>query len=184
MDIRMNKKYTALLEKVAPATIIIFILIFLIPVLRDRVGRHTPITKIEPPKIDITFKTGYSSLDSLLNEGLEEFRKGNYISSSRNLSKAHFYLSVKLKEGELSELPEGLLFYLSLSEFYRGKIDKAAKLLEEECSRSPEHEVYSWYLANIYIQQGEKGKARKELEHVISFHGEYEEKAREILTRL
>ncbi len=184
MEIRMNKKYTALLEKIAPATIIIFILIFLIPVLRDRVGNHAPIVKIKPPKTDITFKTGYSSLDSLINEGLEEFRKGNYISSSRDLSKAHFYLSVKVKEGELSELPEGLLFYLALSEFYRGKIDKAVKLLEEECSRSPEHEVYSWYLANIYIQQGEKSKARKELEHIISLHGEYEEKARETLSRL
>jgi len=184
MEVRMNKKYTNFLEKVAPATIIIFILIFLIPVIRDKVGKHNPVKKIKPPKVEKTIGTGYSSIDSLINKGLKEFGKGDYTSASRNLSKAHFYLSVKVKEGELKELPEGLLFYLALSEFYRGKIEKAEKLLEEECRKFTENEVYSWYLANIYIYKGEKSKARKELEHIISLNGKYREKAREVLSRL
>jgi len=178
------KKHTKSLEKIAYAATIVVLLLLLIPAIRGRRGELEKLSNVEPPLAMKVFSTGYDSIDSLLNEGIRLFGKGNYSEAARKLSKAHFHLSVMIREGQISNYPDELLLYLGLAQFYRGRLVDGARFLAEGEEKSPDDERYPWYLAHIYIAQGKLDRAMEKLEKVAGLGGEYEKQARLKLKKL
>lgn len=152
---------------------IIILLALLIPLLMGKNHEYRELANIEPPLAMKVYATGDTSVDSLLNGGLHSFSKKNYTEAARQLTKAHFYWTVKIREGSQEPYPEDLLFYLGLSEFYRGYAAKGTLYLEEEGRANRYEAKYPWYLAHLYIAQGRFDDARNELEKVTKLGASY-----------
>ena len=178
------KKHTKSLERIAYAATIVVLLLLLIPAIRGKKDDLEKLSQVEPPLAMKVFDTGYEGIDSLLNDGIRAFGKRDYELAAWKLSKAHFYLSVKIKEGEISGYPEELLLYLGLSQFYMGRNEEAAELIAEGEKGFPDDERYPWYLAHTYIALSRVNDAKAELERVVDMGGELSEKAKAKLERL
>jgi tetratricopeptide (TPR) repeat protein len=150
---------------------IIILLAILIPVLRNDTGSPGRLAAVEAPIAMKHYSTGFASSDSLLNEALRCFDRKEYDEAARLLTKVHFYWSVQVREGKMKAFPEDLRFYLGLSEFYRGRPERAAPYLEEEERANPYEERYPWYLAHVYIALGDYGRAREALASVVKIGG-------------
>jgi len=146
---------------------IVILLMILIPVLREKKPVMSRLALVEPPLAMKYYSTGFATTDSLLNAALRDFGEKNYTEAAHLLTKVYFYWSVHIREGELHEYPEDLRFYLGLSEFYRGHPERAAPYLELEEKASPYDERFPWYLAHVYIAEGDFAKAREKLERVV-----------------
>lgn len=149
------------------AGMIIILLMILIPVLRERKPAMNGLALVEPPLAMKYYSTGFATTDSLLNTALRDFGEKNYTEAAHLLTKVYFYWSVQIRAGKMHEYPEDLRFYLGLSEFYRGHPDLAAPYLESEEKASPYDERFPWYLAHVYIAEGDFAKAREKLERVV-----------------
>ena len=165
------------LPRMMPIGGIIILLALLIPLLMGKKHEYRGLASVEPPLAMKIYATGYTSIDSLLNDGLRSFSRKNYEEAARLLTKAHFYWTVKIREGSQEPYPEDLRFYIGLSEFYRGYPAKGAPYLEEEERANRYEAKYPWYLAHLYIAQVRYGDARNELEKVIALNGSYSREA-------
>jgi len=165
------------LPRMMPIGGIIILLALLIPLLMGKKHEYRGLANVEPPLAMKIYATGYTSIDSLLNDGLRSFSRKNYEGAARLLTKAHFYWTVKIREGSQEPYPEDLRFYIGLAEFYRGYPAKGAPYLEEEERANRYEAKYPWYLAHLYIAQGRYGDARNELEKVIALNGSYSREA-------
>lgn len=150
---------------------IIILLLLLLPQILHKAPNRRELSRVEPPVVPKVFATGYAKSDSLLNAGLNAFSRKDYEEASRLLSKVQFYWSVSIREERMKSYPEDLLFYLGLSDFYRGHPELAAPLLAAEEKGNPVDERYPWYLAHVYIALGRYGDARAELEKVVTLGG-------------
>ena len=146
---------------------IVVLLMILIPVLREKKPAMNRLALVEPPLAMKYYSTGFATTDSLLNAGLRDFGEKNFTEAAHLLTKVYFYWSVQIHEGKMHEYPEDLRFYLGLSEFYRGHPERAAPYLESEEKASPYDERFPWYLAHVYIAEGDFVKARGKLERVV-----------------
>ncbi|MDD4857287.1 MAG: hypothetical protein PHD74_04175 [Candidatus Krumholzibacteria bacterium] len=155
------------IPRLMPVGMIVILLAILIPVIRE--GKHGPgrLDRPEAPIAMMHYSTGYASTDSLLNEALRCFDRRDYTGAAGIFTKVHFFWSVSIQGGRMKSYPEDLRFYLGLSEFYRGRPDRAAPYLEEEEREHPREEKYAWYLAHVYDAEGDQVKARSELEKVV-----------------
>jgi len=172
------------IPRMMPIGGIIILLALLLPLLMGKKHEDGGLAKVEPPLAMKMYATGYASIDSLLNEGLRHFGRREYEDAARMLAEAHFFWSVKIREGSQEPYPEDLRFYLGLSEFYRGYPAKGAPYLEEEERAHPYEARYPWFLAHCYIAQGRFEGARTELEKVVRLGGSWSAEAREKLRRL
>jgi tetratricopeptide (TPR) repeat protein len=166
------------IPRLMPVGMIIILLAILIPVLREKKPGSSELTRIEAPLAMKRYSTGYASTDSLLNEALRDFGRKNYTEAAHLLTKVYFYWTVQIREGQMKSYPDDLRFYLGLAEFYRGRPDRAAPYLEEEAKASPYEDKYAWYLAHVYISQGNYAGARETLERVVKIDGRHAAEAR------
>ncbi len=172
MEDRINKRFKRTwLPRMMPIGGIVILLLLLLPQILHKAPNRRELSRVEPPGAPKVFSTGYAKSDSLLNEGLNAFDRKDYEEASRLLSKEQFYWSVRVREKEIMSYPEDLLFYLGLSDFYRGHPEMAAHLLAEEEKGNPVDEKYPWYLGHVYIALGRYGDARAELEKVVTLGG-------------
>jgi tetratricopeptide (TPR) repeat protein len=167
------------LPRLMLAGMIVILLMILIPVLRERKPAVNRLAFVEPPLAMKYYSTGYATTDSLLNSALRDFGQKNYNEAAHLLSKVYFYWSVQVREGRIRAYPEDLRFYLGLSEFYRGHPELAAPYLESEEKASPFDERFPWYLAHVYIAEGDLAKAREELEQVVKIGEKHASEAQE-----
>lgn len=167
------------IPRLMPVGGIVILLALLVPMLMGK--RHTANERaaVEPPPAMKRYATGDGRIDSLLNEGLRAFGAENYDEAARLLTQAHFYCTVKIREGEAPSYPEDHRFFLGLAEFYRGRPDRAAPYIEEEERANPIEEKYPWYLAHIYAAEGRNDAARGKLEKVVQSGGSLAPRARE-----
>jgi len=168
---------SSLLPRMMPIGAIVILLLILLPQLLHKAPNRRELSRVEPPAARI-FATGYAKSDSLLNAGMDAFSRKDYTEASRLLSKVQFFWSVSIREKKMKSYPEDLLFYLGLSDFYRGHAELAAPLLAEEEKRNPVDERYPWYLGHVYVALGRYGDATTELEKVVELGGGLAEEAR------
>jgi tetratricopeptide (TPR) repeat protein len=155
------------IPRLMPVGMIIILLAILIPVLRE--GKRGP-GRLDRPEAPIAmnhYSTGFATTDSLLNEAIRCFDRRDYAQAAHILTKVYFFWNASIGEGRMETYPEDLRFYLGLSEFYRGRPDRAAPYLEEEERANPGEGKYPWYLAHAYDAVGDHAKARAELEKVV-----------------
>jgi hypothetical protein len=164
-----------------PLAVIAVMLIMLVPHLRRGGGR---LPAIEPPTSMHTYRTGSDSLDAFLHEGMRRFNEGNYEGAARLLAKSHFYISVKVREGEMKEFPRDLRFFLGLAYCYRGDTETGIPLIEAEAADAPGDERYPWHLAHCYLEAGERDKAIAALGRVAAIGGSRADEALEALHTL
>jgi len=155
------------IPRLMPVGMIIIMLMILIPMLREEKRSVRELAQVEAPLAMKLYSTGYASTDSLLNEALRNFGRKEYTEATHLLTKVYFYWTVQIREGRLKSYPDDLRFYLGLSEFYRGRPDRAAPYLEAEARANPFEEKYAWYLAHVYIALGKDDRAREMLEAVV-----------------
>ena len=167
-----------------PLAVIVVLVMLLLPQLYRRPPQEKKLPQVEPPLAMNVFKTGFAGIDTLLNTGMRQFGRGDYNEATRLLGKAHFYLTVKIKEGEASRYPDDLRFYLGLAHFYRGYPHLGIPLLEAEEEQAPNEEKYPWYLAHLYLAEGNDDKARNTLEKVARLNGTRSQQAAEMLSQL
>lgn len=172
------------IPRLMPAGAAVILLMILIPILRQDRGGPAKLAAVEPPLAMKIYATGYSSLDTLLNDGLRGFGRGDYQEASRLLGKAHFLWTVKLREGSEEPYPEDLRFYLGLAEHYRGFPARGIPHLEDERRDNPYEEKYPWYLAHLYLAGGQTAKAREALERVAAIGGKHAAEASALLAKL
>jgi tetratricopeptide (TPR) repeat protein len=184
MENAINKRLKPTwLPRIMPVGGIIILLILLLPQLLHKAPDRSRLSRVEPPEPKV-FATGYFRSDSLLNAGMDAFSRKDYEEASRLLSKVQFFWSVSIREKEVKSYPGDLLFYLGLSDFYRGHPELAVPLLAEEEKRNPEDERYPWYLAHVDIALGRYGDARTELERVVELGEGLAERARDKIKSL
>ena len=184
MEDRINKRLKPTwLPRMMPVGGIIILLLLLLPQILHRAPDRSRLSRVEPPESKV-FASGHFRSDSLLNAGMDAFSRKDYVEASRLLSKVQFFWSASIREKEVKSYPGDLLFYLGLSDFYRGHPELAAPLLAEEEKRNPVDERYPWYLAHINIALARYGDARTELERVVELGGGFAEQARRKLKEL
>jgi tetratricopeptide (TPR) repeat protein len=172
------------LIRFVPIAAIVVLLMFLIPLLRNRHPLEDKPFYIEPPIAMQGSRIRFGRIDTLVNRGLRHFDRGNYEEATRILSKAHFLATVKIKEKEATLYPVDLRFYLGLSHFYRGDAGKGIPFLEEEEKEARSAEKYPWYLAHLYLAANQPDKARAAFERVVELDGAFAGKALQKIDRL
>jgi len=159
------------IPRLMPLGMIIILLAILIPSLREKKPNISDLARVEPPLAMNFYSTGYASTDSLLNEALRHFGRKDYTEATHLLTKVYFYWNAQIRDGRMKSYPEDLRFYLGLSEFYRGRPDRAEPYLEAEAMANPFEEKYAWYLAHVCIARGEYDKARELFARVVKIGG-------------
>jgi len=155
------------IPRLMPVGMILILLMILVPVLREKKPATNRLALVEPPLAMRYYATGHASTDSLMNEALRDFGRKDYAEATHLLTKVYFYWSVQIRTGKMKVYPEDLRYYLGLSEFFRGRPDRAVPYLEAEAKANPFEEKYSWYLAHAYIAVGNYPKARETLAQVV-----------------
>ncbi|HER42865.1 MAG TPA: hypothetical protein ENO08_00200 [Candidatus Eisenbacteria bacterium] len=172
------------LSRYIPLALIAVLLVMLLPQLLGRRpaldGEPIP----EPPAAFTIYRTSYTGIDSLGNEGLRRFEAGDWNGAVRLLGEAHFHYTVMIREGFAEGYPEDLRFYLGLSQYYRGRAEEGIALLEEEAEGDPLEPKYHWYLGLIRLAAGDSLAGREHLERVSRLDGYRAGEAREILAAL
>ncbi len=171
------------LPRLMPLGAIVILLILLVPQLLHRGPDRSRLAQVAPPEPKV-FATGFARSDSVLNAAMDAFSRRDYAGASRLLSRVRFFWSVSIRQKEIRSYPEDLLFYLGLSDFYRGRPELAVPPLVEEETRDPVDERYPWYLAHVYIALARYHDAREELERVVELGGGYAPDARRLLEEL
>ena len=174
----------AFLSRYVPLAAIGVLLLMLLPQLSRRPPASRDRAGPEPPVVLTIYRTERARIDSLSNEGLRCFSSEDWNNAVRLLGEAHFHYSVMIREGYADLYPENLRFFLGLSHYYRGQVDKGIALLEEEVEDNPLEQKYRWYLALIYLAGGDSPAAREHLERIVRLDGDYAGEAREMLGKL
>jgi tetratricopeptide (TPR) repeat protein len=174
----------AFLSRYIPLAVIAVLLIMLLPQLVRRPPASRDRTGPEPPVVLTLYRTERARMDSLSNEGLRSFGAEDWNNAIRLLGEAHFHYSVMINEGYADRYPEDLRFYLGLSHYYRGQVEKGVALLEGEAEDDPLEPKYRWYLALIRLAGGDSLAAREHLERVVRLGGDYSDEAGELLGNL
>lgn len=174
----------AFLSRYVPLAVIAVLLIMLLPQLVRRPPASRDGTGPEPPVVLTLYRTENARMDSLSNEGLRCFGSEDWNNAVRLLGEAHFHYSVVIREGHADSYPEDLRFFLGLSHYYRGQVEKGIALLEEEAEDNPLETKYRWYLALIRLAGGDSLAAREHLERIVRLEGYYSDEARVMLGNL
>jgi len=174
----------AFLSRYIPLAVIAVLLIMLLPQLFKRPPASRDRAGPEPPVVLTLYRTERARMDSLSNEGLRRFGAEDWNNAVRLLGEAHFHYSVMISEGYADRYPEDLRFYLGLSHYYRGQVEKGVALLEGEAEDDPLEPKYRWYLALIRLAGGDSLAAREHLERIVRLGGDYSDEAGEMLRNL
>ncbi len=116
-----------------------------------------------------------TTVDEIVLDGMKDYKAGDYEVAARKFSKA-VYL----------DPDRGDEFYVGICYLMMGKLKESATHLKSSSTRREgchRHEA-QWYLAMLYLKQGDGPRALNELKEVSTSFGNYTDKARALIPKI